>query len=245
LKLGISILARELETKLNLLKKLETKIDYIEIGVDRLTDWKYIKKHSNKLRCFEINIHLPLDIANFMYNENYFEKIINLNLKLGRNYNIIYYNMHLGKKICEDRRLNLDIIVQKLKKIDKYIVDEYITIENIYQDYLLGNKRNDFNYIINNLKSKNIKFCYDIGHDFITKENFFEDIDILKNTKVIHLSNNNGEIDQHLGINLLEKNIFDEKYLKYLIGLNKDYYLLEVKDEYIKDDLIFFSSLKK
>lgn len=245
MKLGISILAKDLKMKLNFLNEMKDKIDYLEIGIDRLTDWKYIKRYNDKLKNFEINIHLPLDIGDYMYEENYFEKIINLNLKLGRNYNVFYYNMHLGKKIYENRVYNLDLIIRKLKNINTYIKNEIITIENVYQDNIIGSKKSDFSYIINKLNLKNIKICYDIGHDFITKERFYQDLDILKDIKVIHLSNNNGEIDQHLGINLLEKDIFYKNFIKNLIKLNKDYYLLEVQDEYIIKDLIFFSSLKK
>lgn len=245
MKLGISILAKDLKIKLDLLTKIKNKIDYLEIGVDRLTDWKYIKRYSDELKNFEINIHLPLDIGNFIYKKNYFEKIIKLNLKLGRNYNVVYYNMHLGKKIYEDEMKNLDMIVEKLNNINNLAINEFITIENIYQDNMLGTTKVEFDYIIKNTKNKNIKFCYDIGHDFITKEYFCNNSYILKNTKVIHLSNNNGEIDQHLGINLLENDIVHKEYLKNLIELSKDYYLLEVEDKYILDDLMFFSFLKK
>ena len=111
----------------------------------------------------------------------------------------------------------------RLKKIltlcEKYDIN--LCIENLYVS-------SQVEYIFNNLKSKNLTFCYDCGHDnFLTPgSNLVEKYGHMLTTT--HLHDNNGKADEHLTLGL--GNINQNKLAKDLAKCNFEYLSAEVRE---------------
>ena len=167
--------------------------------------------------------------------EKWIEFIVELNNQLNF-LDISYFNMHLGyvmtNRLNKNKEKYLNNMVDFFNKLSAKI-NCLITIENTYTkggDFSnMGSCVEDFIYIFNN--NKNIKFCYDSGHDLICKSEYF----LLEDkTKLVHLSDNNGEEDEHLGISK-GKLSFEE--LNKILHINPQFLVLEMSFEEIKESL--------
>ena len=240
MRIGISALIFNLKEALQICEKNED-INHIEIGIDNLKDCEELKKFESEIKKLNLSvgIHLPMELnpcedIEFI-REKWIEFIVELNNQLNF-LDISYFNMHLGyvmtNRLNKNKEKYLNNMVNFFNKLSAKI-NCLITIENTYTkggDFSnMGSCVEDFIYIFNN--NKNIKFCYDRGHDLICKSEYF----LLEDkTKLVHLSDNNGEEDEHLGISK-GKLSFEE--LNKILHINPQFLVLEMSFEEIKESL--------
>lgn len=240
MKLGICALVSNLQEGIDFCKK-NSIINHIEIGVDNLSDCDELKRYAKVLEDMgiSIGIHLPLEIntcenIDFIrhnwahYVKKIFEKTSFLKIE--------YYNLHLGyalkSNLQRDRIRYLNNSIDFLNMITDH-KDIKITIENTYTKYgevcSIGTIVQDFEYIFDNITNENLKFCYDTGHALINKSNYFK---LWDKFKVVHLSDNNGNEDEHLGIS---NGKLSEYLIRKALASNGDYLVLEMGLGYAKD----------
>jgi len=177
--------------------KFEFGFDVIELSYSELlTEKEFLKIKELKN---EYNLQLGLHIwdnipqigkeKSILKMENY----LNLCLKG----NISFLTTHLGK--YPERNEGLNIVFEVLSEIvplyEKKNVK--ICIENHYIDEL-GNSPEEFLHFFEKINSPFLKFCFDYGHANLTG-NIFEFIEKLyKYFGIVHISDNNGDKDEHL-----------------------------------------------
>lgn len=240
MKLGIPALVHEIESAIYICEKFK-QINHIEIGIDNLCECEKILNYKNELKenDISIGIHLPMELntcENVEYIRSSWIKFIS---EINNNLNeldIKYFNMHLGyvvkSRFDKDKikYLNNSINFLQLTNVGK----SHIFIENTYTHggdiCNIGTRVSEFEYIFKYID--NIGFCYDTGHDLINPDNF---IDILKDkVNLIHLSDNDGNKDLHIGIG---KGILNLGSLKNLMSMNIQYAVLEIKYEDIDESI--------
>lgn len=240
MRIGISALTFNLKEALKICEN-NKEINHIEIGIDNINDCEEVKKYEKEIKKLNltIGIHLPMELNScenieFIRNK-WTQYIIALDEKLSF-LQTSYYNMHLGYVMANRLTKNkLKYLDNTIKFFDK-LYDEKklpITIENTYTKggdfFNMGTEVEDFIYIFK--KHKNLNFCYDTGHDLICKSNY----DLIKNKiKIVHLSDNNKREDEHLGI--LKGKLTTED-LKYILNINPDFLVLEMKFNDINESL--------
>lgn len=240
-RIGISSLVFNIDEALEICNK-NKEINHIEIGIDNLSDCDELKKYEKNIKkCnLSVGIHLPMELNPcediIFIKEKWIDYINMLNKEL-KFLNISYFNMHLGyvmtDRLMKNKQKYLNNILDFLNKL---LLEENclsITIENTYTkggDFSnLGSNVTDFEYIFN--YNKKLSFCYDIGHNLICKSNY----ELLKNkTKVVHLSDNNGIEDKHLGI---LKGILTLEELEKVLSLESEFLVLEMGLDYIEESL--------
>ena len=240
-RIGISSLIFNLDKALKICEDNKS-INHIEIGIDNIFDCDILKKYKEKIKNLNLSvgIHLPMELnpcegIDFI-KQKWIEYIILLNKNLNF-LDISYYNMHLGYVITNRLKKNkekyLNNIVNFFEEISLKEKNLLITIENTYTKggdiSNVGSTVEDFTYILD--CNDNISLCYDSGHDLICPSNYSL---LRKKTKVVHLSDNNGMEDEHLGI-LNGK--LRECDLQEILRLNPEFIVLEMKFEYIESSL--------
>ncbi|MBC5997432.1 endonuclease [Romboutsia ilealis] len=249
MKVGISALLFNIEEAIEICKS-EKCIKHIEVGIDNLEECEELikyKKDFEKLG-LSIGIHLPMELntcENIIYIRNSWISFINeINKKLS-DLNIEYFNMHLGYAITNRLENNR---IKYLNNIVRFFNDNYlnsnivISIENTYSkrgDFSnIGNNVRDFEYIFNNTMRKKLCFCYDTGHFLINKDNYINKLS--EKLKIVHLSDNDGINDIHIGIG---KGLLCMEHIKKVLEYNPEYLVLEIDYKDIKDTLITLKSL--
>ncbi len=251
MKLGISALLFNLEEALNLCEK-NLSITHIELGIDNIYECDELDKYKERINDLNISlsIHLPMELnscENIKYiSDSWIDFFMNIKQKLN-NFDIKYYNLHLGyvitNRLYKNRNKYLDNSVKFLDKIS-YEKDINISIENVYSNLgdfsNVGNKAYDFEYIFNKIENENIWFCYDTGHNLINNDDYINKLE--SKTKVIHLSDNDGIKDIHIGIG---KGILSLNHIKEVIKLNPKYMILEIDFKHIEDTINILDTIKK
>ncbi|SHH28323.1 sugar phosphate isomerase/epimerase family protein [Tepidibacter thalassicus] len=242
MKLGISAMAYDIKEKIEICKEL--KFNHIEVGIDNLEDWNFLYEQIEKLKRNDISIgiHMPMEL-NTCETVKYINKcwvdFFLENYKRGKLLNVKYYNLHLGyglkNRVKKQRKNYLDNTVHFLLMLIKKMTDIDIYIENTYSldgDLVnLGNDAGDFEYIFKNVKSENLGFCYDTGHNLIDKSDYLNKLHSY--IKLIHLSDNDGKSDLHMGLN--ENGLLREEDIKYLLKLkNVKYIVLEMDKKFFQ-----------
>ena len=249
MKIGISALLFNLQDAIEICKN-EEMINHIEIGIDNIEECKTLLKYKRLLKNLNISIsiHLPMELntcENVSYIRSSWIEFINKIYDELKSLDVKYFNMHLGYAMTNrlsknrGRFLNNSLKFFNDKNLNKEI---FISIENTYSNYgdfsNIGNKVEDFEYIFNNSENKKLYFCYDTGHFLINKSNYIEKL--ANNLKVVHLSDNNGIEDQHIGIG---KGILNKNHIKDILKTNIDYLILEMDFNHIKTTLINLKDL--
>ena len=242
MNLGISSLLYNLNDALDICSIFK-EINHIEIGIDNLYECKELNKYKSRIdeMGITIGIHLPMELntcekVEYIRN-SWVEFICKIDNDL-RDFDIKYYNMHLGYAITN--RLNKD----KIKYLDNSInfldnismsISKKISIENVYTkhgDYSnIGNQVEDFEYIFSKVKD-NISFCYDTGHNLINNSNYIKTLK--EKISIIHLSDNNGIEDMHIGIG---RGILSKDNIIEVLNLKSDYIVLEIDYMYIEETI--------
>ncbi|KDR95562.1 Endonuclease IV [Peptoclostridium litorale DSM 5388] len=238
MRIGLSATAKDLFMAVE--KCNEYGCNHIEIGVDNISDWEYIKRQSESLRSHDVSIgvHMPLEMnpcerVEFIRTSwlDFLRKSIDVGSKLG----VKYYNIHLGYGISsfveQDRSAYLENGVRFLKKAAKLSTGSLLCIENMYDKggYIqnLGTCSEDFEYIFENIKD--IGFCFDLGHSLISQGDYISRFG--ENAKLAHISSNDGREDLHMGIYGSRDN---DIAIRNILGLkNLEYVVLEMKAEYV------------
>lgn len=249
MKIGISALLFNIEEALEICKKID-EINHIEIGIDNLYECKKLHEYKDAIDNLglSIGIHLPMEL-NSCENIEYISKSwINFIKEIDSNltcFDIKYFNFHLGYVISDrlnkNRNKYLDNSIKFIENIN-IKSNAKLSIENVYSnrgDFSnVGNKTYDFEYIFNRVNNKNVCFCYDTGHYLINNDNYIERLNDKIN--VIHLSDNDGISDMHIGIG---KGILHESHVKKVLNLNPDYLVLEINYKHIDDSINKLSSI--
>lgn len=251
MRLGISALLFNLDKALELCREVD-RIDHIEIGLDNLDEC--MKLHTYKDEFDKLNlslgIHLPMELnscENIKYIRNSWIDFINSMENQLKDLNIIYFNMHLGYVISErlykNRKKYLDNSVSFFRDLLKKS-NKRVSIENTYSksgDFSnIGYIYDDFEYIFNKIENGNLCFCYDTGHNLINSSDYISNLN--DRLEIIHLSDNNGIDDSHLGIG---RGILQENEIKRLLSVNVKYLILEINHNQIKETIDILDRIKK
>ena len=247
MKLGISALAKDLKAKIEICKNMG--FNHIEIGIDNLDDWKYIELYYSVLRNNNISmgIHLPMELNTceyIRYIKREWMNFVIANCNKAREFNVEYYNLHLGygfkNKVDRDRDGFVNNSIDFFNELMECTKDINITIENAYSSHgdfeILGNNANDFKLIFS--KNEKIGFCYDTGHNLIDKDVYLEEFK--DRIRVVHLSDNDGKMDLHLEI-FCENGKFKREELDKILEIkNLEFLIFEVKDSCLEDSKKIF-----
>ena len=243
MKIGISALLYNLKEALDLCER-EKSIEHIELGIDNLEECKFLYKYKHRIKALNlsIGIHLPMEL-NTCENINYIKEswqkfILNVGEELTE-FNICYFNLHLGYVISDRLKKNRDKYLELSSNFLNEVIDNTDTdiyIENVYSkggDFSnVGNIVSDFEYIFNKVGKNNLKFCYDTGHNLLDSDEY---INKLKSKiKLVHLSDNDGIDDIHIGIG---KGILSKSHIKEVLELNLHYLILEINYKHIEDSI--------
>lgn len=250
MNLGISALLYNLNDAIDICNRFK-EIKHIEIGIDNLYECKELYKYKSKIDEMEITIgiHLPMELntcENVEYIRNsWIDFICKIDEELN-DFDVKYYNMHLGyaitSRISKNRVKYLNNSINFLQN-KKLPINRNISIENVYTkhgDYSnIGNQASDFEYIFNKVPN-NISFCYDTGHNLIDRDNYIEKLN--KKINIIHLSDNNGIEDSHIGIG---RGILSKNEIIEILSIESDYIILEINYMYIEETITELSNYKK
>ncbi|MGN1033182.1 MAG: sugar phosphate isomerase/epimerase family protein [Intestinibacter sp.] len=241
----MSALPFNLEEALNICEK-NRKIEHIEVGLDNIENVDVLKKYKDKIENLNlsVSIHLPMELntcENIKYIRNsWIDFICKIDEVLTQDFDIKYYNLHLGyamtNRLNRNRQKYLKNTVEFLN--DSKLNQKVLSIENTYSkkgDFSnVGDNVDDFNYIFNNIINKRVYFCYDTGHDLISKGDY---TDVFEMTKIIHFSDNDGVNDLHVGY---KKGILTDEIFDKIEKINPDYLILEINFDDIEDTLNYF-----
>lgn len=240
MKIGIGALVSNMKEGIEFCKN-NSIISHMEIGVDSLSDCDELRKYAQELieMGLTIGIHLPLEVNTCEDIEMIRHKWVHFVKQIFKETSYLspkYYNLHLGYGLKSS--LNRDRI-KYLRNTVEFLDDLYdekqinLTIENTYtkngEVCSIGTRVEDFEYIFEHTKNNNVKFCYDTGHDLINRSNYFK---LWNKFKVVHLSDNDGSIDQHLGIS---NGQLSEYMIRKALSSNGEYIVLEMQLMYVKD----------
>ncbi|MGO1043715.1 sugar phosphate isomerase/epimerase family protein [Clostridioides difficile] len=238
---GVASLLFNIEDALKICESTK-EITHLEIGIDNISECSELCKYKQRISKLglSIGIHLPMEL-NTCENIEYirvswisFIEKIELELK---GFDIRYFNLHLGyvmtNRLKKNRDKYLDNSVDFFNKIN---TDSCICIENTYSkggDFSnIGNISYDFEYIFKRIKNSKICFCYDTGHCLIDGDDYLNNLK--DKIKLIHLSDNDGINDIHVGIG---RGILSEESVKEVLKLNAEYLVLEINYEDIEDTI--------
>lgn len=241
LRVGISSLMFNINEALEICNK-NKEINHMEIGIDNLSDCEMLYKYEKIIKKLDLSvgIHLPIELnpcEDIIFIKEKWIEYINILREELKFLNISYFNMHLGyvmtNRLMKNKAKYLNNILDFFNKLSLEENYFHTSIENTYTkggDFSnVGSDVEDFEYIFKH--NKNISFCFDSGHNLICKSNY----NLLKNkTRVIHLSDNHGIEDEHLGI--LKGNLTKEE-LKKILGLKPEFLVPEMNFDDIEESL--------
>lgn len=251
MRVGISALLFNLDEALELCRKID-KINHIEIGLDNLNECLNLRTYKDEFNELNLSlgIHLPMELnpcENIKYiRDSWIDFINKMEYEL-RDLNIEYFNMHLGYAISErlykDRIKYLDNSIMFFKELLK-LSNKRISIENTYSksgDFSnIGYIYEDFKYIFDQIENKKLCFCYDTGHNLINNSDYI--INLNDRLEVIHLSDNDGIYDNHLGIG---RGILKQNEIKSLLNIKAKYLILEINHSSIKESIDILNKIEK
>ncbi|SHJ90788.1 sugar phosphate isomerase/epimerase family protein [Tepidibacter formicigenes] len=252
MKLGISAMAYDIKEKIDICKELG--FNHIEVGIDNLEDWDFLYEEKEELKKNDISIgvHMPMELntcESIKYIRKCWIDFFIENYKKGKILDVKYYNLHLGyglkNRVKNYREKYLNNTLCFFQKVLENITNAEIYIENTYvsEGHLvnLGDNVNDFEYIFKNVKKDNFGFCYDSGHNLINSDDYVNKLSSY--IKLIHLSNNDGKSDLHLGLS--EIGLLSEEDIKYLLNLKSvKYIVLEMNEKFFQSSKnIIFKNL--
>lgn len=247
IRIGISSLMFNINEALEICNK-NKEINHMEIGIDNLSDCEELRKYEKIIKNLNLSvgIHLPMELnpcEDIIFIKEKWIDYINILSEELKFLNISYFNMHLGyvmtNRLIKNKEKYLNSIVDFFNRLSSKNTNLPITIENTYTkggDFSnVGSNVEEFEYIFK--YNKDIRFCFDSGHNLICKSNY----GLLKNrTKVIHLSDNNGMEDEHLGI---LKGDLTLQELKNILSLKPEFLVLEMKLGHIEESLDILNNI--
>ncbi len=236
-------MALDLKEKIKICK--EIGFNHIEVGIDHLEEWEFVyeEKESIQRNGMTLGVHMPMELnacENINYIQKYWMKFFIDHYNKGREINVKYYNLHLGyglknkvkkyrEKYLENALYFFYTLLEKIKDADIYIENTYSHEGDLIN---LGNKVVDFQYIFKKIHKNNFGFCYDTGHALIDKDDYISSLN--NHIKLLHLNDNDGKEDLHLGLN--ENGRLKETEIQYLLKLeNLQYMVLEMDKKFLKN----------
>lgn len=243
MKIGIAALLFNIEEALDICKKID-RIKHIELGIDNIEECKSLYKYKDIIRELDLSlgIHLPMELntcENVEYIRNSWVEFVNRLDEELKDLDIKYFNLHLGyvmsNRLKKNKDKYLNISTEFLQSLNQG-VNINISIENVYSNHgdfsNVGNIAYDFEYIFSKIKSDKLWFCYDTGHNLINRDEYINKLN--SKIKIVHLSDNDGMSDIHIGIG---KGILSKEHIKEVLKLNPKYMVLEINYEHIECSL--------
>lgn len=251
MKIGISALLFNLDEALKICEKIK-EIKHIEVGIDNIEECKKLMKYKSKFQDLDlsIGIHLPMELntcENIRYIRESWKSFI-LDMKEELNLlEISYFNLHLGyvmsNRLKKNREKYLEISIKFLSDLTNSI-KQNIFIENVYSkegDFSnIGNMDYDFEYIFNKIKNERLGFCYDTGHNLINSGDYLGKLK--DKIRLVHLSDNDGIDDIHIGIG---KGILSIEDIRKVVKNKPDFLILEIGYEYIEESIKILGTIVK
>lgn len=251
MRLGISALLFNLDKALKICREVDN-INHIEVGLDNLDECFELNRYKDEFTKLNLSlgIHLPMELnscENIKYIRNSWIDYINKVEYELKDLNIEYFNMHLGYVISErlykNRTKYLDNSVSFFEKLLK-VSNKRVSIENTYSksgDFSnIGYIYDDFEYIFDKIENEKLCFCYDTGHNLINNSDYISNLN--SRLEIIHLSDNDGIEDSHLGIG---RGILQQNEVKKLLSINAKYLILEINHNHIKETVDILDKIKK
>lgn len=157
-------------------KEFKIKLDYYDLKLD--------------------NVHLPFDNINNLWSESSIERNNHINVikkwlnecKDSGTETVVMHNTQGGNHIfnCSIGYDSFKSIIREAEKIDINVAFENTQMYS-YTEFLLKE-----------IESPNVGFCYDSSHDFVNGGSYGEILDKWKTRLIaVHLSDNDGECDRH------------------------------------------------
>lgn len=237
--------------KLNLIKS--TGYDGVLLGMNE--DFQTMSVTEQLNYCKEIGLEISMvhakydsSILNEFWEENsaigdeIADDIIRQIQKI-KDYNIKNFVVHVcGDDQCKTNEYG----IMRLKKILKICeeINMNLCIENLFL-------ANQLNYIYENIKSKNLKFCYDSGHENFLTPNANLASRFSEFLTVTHLHDNHGSRDEH---KILGTGTVNQEYLaKALAKADLEFLTAEIKyyndgisqEKILKENLEVLKNLAK
>ncbi|MCR8745613.1 sugar phosphate isomerase/epimerase family protein [Romboutsia lituseburensis] len=251
MKIGISALLFNLDEALNICERIKD-IKHIEVGIDNIEECKDLMKYKSKFKDLNLSvgIHLPMELntcENIKFIRESWKSFI---LEIKQELNLLeisYFNLHLGyamsNRLKKNREKYLEISSKFLSEITG-IIKENIFIENVYSkqgDFSnIGNMDYDFEYIFNKIKNERLGFCYDTGHNLINSGEYLRKLK--DKIRLVHLSDNDGIDDIHIGIG---KGILSIEDIRKVVKDKPEFLVLEIGYEYIEESIKILETIVK
>lgn len=254
MRIGVACLYNEIPKVLEIVEKNTDFINHIEIGIDTVSQIEEVAPFIDKIEelGLSIGVHLAMEIntsEDIEYVRNSWVKFC-VDMCIGvEKLNPAYINLHLGyalkNRFLRNKERYLKNTVDFFLKLDNYLEKlsrtPVITVENSYnlvagEVINIGTTSYEFEYILKNIRNinKNIDipyFCFDTGHYILSRDNYSE---LGKFTKVVHISDCSGNLDDHL-------QIFSGKLkkddLKMAIDMKPEFAVIEVKYDCIEKSI--------
>lgn len=125
-----------------------------------------------------------------------------------------------GSKEVKNSLIGLDRLKHLLNYAKQYNIN--LCVENLYD-------KSQIDYIFKNLQDKNLRFCYDCGHENCFTKNANFAYTYCNLMQVVHLHDNFGQKDEHK--TLWNGTINKEQLAKNLANTNLEYLSAEVKSK--------------
>lgn len=254
MRIGVACLYYEIEKALEVVEKNRDFINHLEIGIDTVAQIDKVAPFIDKIEelGLSIGVHLAMEINTCEEIEcirSSWAKFCADMCKGTEFLNPVYLNLHMGYAIRnrflnnKNRYLNnsVDFFFKLEENLEKLSRIPVITVENSYSlnggDLInTGISTEEFEYLLKNTKNirENIKipyFCFDTGHCILSRDDYFGLKDY---TKVVHISDCTGKIDDHVGI---FSGKLTERKLRSAIDMNPEYAVIEVKLDYIEESI--------
>lgn len=255
MRIGVACLYYEIERTLEIIERNRDFINHLEIGIDTVAQIDKIAPFIDKIEelGLSIGVHLAMEINTCEEIECIRSSWAKFCVDMCRGVEFLkpaYLNLHLGYAM-KNRFLNnkkrylnnsVDFFLKLEENLQRLSRVPVITVENSYSlnggDLMnTGISTGEFEYIFENTRKIREKvdmpyFCFDTGHCILSKDNYCS---LKEFTKVIHISDCGGEIDDHVSI-------FDGKLtsenLKYAFDMEPNYAVIEVKSEHVENSII-------
>lgn len=188
---------------------LEEQVKYCKaIGLEiSMIHCQYLEKNLNSL--WEENSKIGDEVEKDLLSQ--IEKI--------KNFGVKDFVIHTcGSRECKSTKFGLERIKRILEFCEIYNI--HLCIENLYLE-------SQVRYIFENLKSPDLKFCYDSGHDNYFSHGSSLSSDFASLITATHIHDNHGGADEHLILG--RGNINQEELAKSLAKSNEEFLTAEIK----------------
>lgn len=254
MRIGVACLYYEIEKTLEIIERNIDFINHLEIGIDTVAQIDKIAPFIEKIEelGLSIGVHLAMEINTCEEIECIRSSWAKFCADMCRCVEFLkpsYLNLHMGyamkNRFLNNKKRYLNNSVDFFFKLKENLLDlsrvPVITVENSYSldggDLMnTGISTGEFEYIFENTSNIREKidmpyFCFDIGHCILSEDDYST---LKEYTKVIHISDCSGKIDNH--VEIFSGRLTGEG-LQAAIDMEPDYAVIEVKSEHVENSI--------